>query len=34
MIERDERWQRAEPVPAAVEAFASLPRRLGMGLPR
>jgi glycine/D-amino acid oxidase-like deaminating enzyme len=34
MIERDERWQRGEPVPAAVEAVASLPRRLGMSLPR
>jgi glycine/D-amino acid oxidase-like deaminating enzyme len=34
MIERDERWQRDEPVPAAVEAVASLPKRLGMSLPR
>jgi glycine/D-amino acid oxidase-like deaminating enzyme len=34
MIARDERWQRDEPVPAAVEAVASLPRRLGMSLPR
>jgi glycine/D-amino acid oxidase-like deaminating enzyme len=34
MIERDERWQRDEPVPAIVEAIASLPRRLGMSLPR
>jgi glycine/D-amino acid oxidase-like deaminating enzyme len=34
MIERDERWQRDEPVPAAVEALASLPKRLGMSLPR
>jgi glycine/D-amino acid oxidase-like deaminating enzyme len=34
MIERDERWQRGEPVPAAVELVASLPRRLGLSLPR
>jgi glycine/D-amino acid oxidase-like deaminating enzyme len=34
MIERDERWQRQEPVPAVVEAVASLPRRLGLSLPR
>jgi glycine/D-amino acid oxidase-like deaminating enzyme len=34
MIERDERRQREEPVPALVEAVASLPRRLGMSLPR
>jgi glycine/D-amino acid oxidase-like deaminating enzyme len=34
MIERDECWQRGEPVPAPVELVASLPRRFGLSLPR
>jgi glycine/D-amino acid oxidase-like deaminating enzyme len=34
MVERDERLQRGEPVPSAVELVSSLPRRIGLSLPR
>jgi glycine/D-amino acid oxidase-like deaminating enzyme len=34
MVERDERRQRGEPVPAALELVAGLPRRMGLSLPR
>ena len=34
MVERDDRLQDGEPVPAAVDLVASLPRRMGLSLPR
>ena len=34
MVQRDDRLQRGDPVPAAVELVASLPRRMGLSLPR